>query len=156
MSASAPSPVKKSRWLDWKPKVQQIPASAESEPTKPSKSGYVGFERASSRESLIIRPRYLLDSNGAPSQEKGTFPNSESSNPRKSSRVRLITWNLKEPPIAIETCAVVLDPALFAKSTLEQLRIVLENPKRWVGWTVPQLLDRLAQVGVEVSVEAEP
>jgi hypothetical protein len=67
--------------------------------------------------------------------------------------VSLIAWKLKEPPVAIETCAVVVDTVLFAKSTLEQLRIALTEPKRWVGWSVPQLIDRLAQVGVQVALE---
>jgi len=67
--------------------------------------------------------------------------------------VRLVSWNLKDPPAAIETCAVVTDPALFARSTLEQLRVALENPKRWVGWSVPQLIDRLAQVGAIVALK---
>ena len=58
--------------------------------------------------------------------------------------VRLINWTLKEPPVAIDTCSVVTDPALFACSTLEQLQTALAQPKRWVGWTVPQLIDRLA------------
>ena len=69
--------------------------------------------------------------------------------------VRLIRWNLKEPPVAIETCAVVTDPANFARTTLEQLRVVLTEPTRWVGWTVPQLIDRLATVGVVVSLETK-
>ena len=68
--------------------------------------------------------------------------------------VRLIAWQLKEPPVAIETCAVVTNSALFARTTLEQLRRVLAQPKHWVGWSVPQLLDRLAQVGVIVSLES--
>ena len=68
--------------------------------------------------------------------------------------VHLVSWKLKEPPVAIETCTVVTDTALFAKSTLEQLRIALAQPKRWVGWSVPQLLDRLAQVGVLVALVA--
>jgi hypothetical protein len=68
--------------------------------------------------------------------------------------IRLISWNLKDPPVAIEMCAVVTGPALFAKTTLEQLRVALENPKRWVGWSIPQLIDRLAQVGVIVALEA--
>jgi hypothetical protein len=68
--------------------------------------------------------------------------------------VRLISWNLKEPPVAVETCAIVVDPLLFARSTLEQLRVALECPKRWVGWTVPQLIDRLAQVGAVVALES--
>jgi hypothetical protein len=68
--------------------------------------------------------------------------------------VRLLNWNLKEPPVGIESCAaVVIDPALFARTTLEQLRIALSQPKRWVGWTIPQLVDRLAQVGVHVVLE---
>jgi hypothetical protein len=66
-----------------------------------------------------------------------------------------VKWNLKEPPVAVEACAVVVNPGLFARSTLEQLRIALENPKRWVGWTIPQLIDRLAQVGVIVALQAE-
>src|SRR5256885_13957298 len=48
--------------------------------------------------------------------------------------VRLIEWKLKEPPVAIETCAVVPDPALFARIPLEQLWTALSQPKRWVGW----------------------
>ena len=32
--------------------------------------------------------------------------------------VRLVAWNLKEPPIAIEYHAVVIDPAKFARATL--------------------------------------
>jgi len=67
--------------------------------------------------------------------------------------VRLLKWNLKEPPVAIETCAVVTDTVRFAQSTLEQLRTALAQPRRWVGWTVPQLIDRRVQVGVCVSVE---
>jgi hypothetical protein len=67
--------------------------------------------------------------------------------------VRLVSWNLKDPPVAIETCAVVTGPALFVRTTLEQLRIALVEPRRWVGWSVPQLIDRLAQVGVIVVLE---
>jgi len=69
--------------------------------------------------------------------------------------VRLVRWNLKDPPIAIETCSVVTNPVLFAKSTLEELRVAIENPKRWVGWSLPQLIDRLVQVGVTVALDPE-
>lgn len=50
--------------------------------------------------------------------------------------VRLVAWNLKEPPIAIEYHAVVTDPAKFARATLGELRERLTNPKRKYGWTV--------------------
>ena len=69
--------------------------------------------------------------------------------------VRLKRWNLKQPPVAIETRAVVTDTALFARTTLEQLRTVLVQPSRWIGWSMPQLIDRLAQVGVIVSLKSE-
>lgn len=68
--------------------------------------------------------------------------------------VRLVAWNLKAPPVAIEMYAIVTDTALFAQTTLEQLRRALTGAKRSVGWTVPQLIDRLAQVGVSVALES--
>jgi len=67
--------------------------------------------------------------------------------------VRVVSWNLKQPPVAIEVCAVVADPALFARTTVEQLKIALAEPTRWVGWSIPQLIDRLAQVGVIVMLD---
>jgi hypothetical protein len=67
----------------------------------------------------------------------------------------LFQWKLLDPPILIESSSVVTDPALFARTTLEQLRIALENPKRWVGWSVPQLIERLSMVGVSVVRENE-
>jgi hypothetical protein len=69
--------------------------------------------------------------------------------------VRLISWNPKVPPVAIEACAVVTDPPLFARTTLRQLETALAQPKRWVGWSVPQLIDRLAQAGVFVALESK-
>jgi len=69
--------------------------------------------------------------------------------------VHLVSWNLKEPPVAIEVCSLVTDTALFAKTTLQQLQIALATPQRWIGWPVPQLIDRLAQVGVIVALEAK-
>jgi hypothetical protein len=66
---------------------------------------------------------------------------------------RLIEWKLKERPIAIEACATVTDSDLFARTTLEQLRTALTEPKRWVGWTISELIERLAKVGVIVALE---
>ena len=87
--------------------------------------------------------------------EMVAFLQARSAIPPMPSGIRLLEWNLKEPPVAIETCAVATDPALFARSTLEQLRIALAQPKRWAGWSVPQLIDRLAQVGVRVALEQQ-
>ena len=68
--------------------------------------------------------------------------------------VRLHRWNLKMPPVSIDSCSVVTDCDLFARRTLEQLRLALAQPKRWMGWSLPQLTDRLRQVGVDVEVVA--
>ena len=70
--------------------------------------------------------------------------------------VRLLRCDLKEAPVGIDACSVVTDPALFARTALEQVRIALAQPKRWVGWTVPQLIDRLAQVGILLTPDTNP
>jgi hypothetical protein len=87
--------------------------------------------------------------------EVAAFPRVRSIVPTMPPQVRLLEWKLKEPSVAIETSSVVSDTALFARRTLEQLRTTLAHPKRWVGWSVPQLIDRLAQVGVNVTLESE-
>jgi hypothetical protein len=67
----------------------------------------------------------------------------------------LVSWELKEPPIAIAAGEVVTDSAKFARACLEQLRNALANPRRRAAWTVPQLLERLALVGVMVTTNNE-
>lgn len=66
--------------------------------------------------------------------------------------IGLISWNLKEPPVAIEYAAVVTDTAKFARATLGELAARIRNPRRKYGWTIPQLIDRLGQVGVIVTI----
>lgn len=57
MSGPAVGPVKRSRWLDWKPQTHISVDSAEGEPTKPSKPGSVGFVGATSAESPEIHTK---------------------------------------------------------------------------------------------------
>jgi hypothetical protein len=70
--------------------------------------------------------------------------------------VQLLSWKLREPPIAIERWSVVNDAALFAHNTLEQLEAALAG-KNWLAgnWSVRELVERLEQVGVVVRVEAD-
>jgi len=68
--------------------------------------------------------------------------------------VRLIRWESKTAPVAIDVCSVVLDVPKFIEGELRALDSRLNNP--WAihgGFTVPQMLDRLAQVGVLVGLE---
>jgi len=121
-----------SKWLDWKP-VHVIEKTAEREPAKPSQLGSGGFEGLPSADFPIIRTDI----------------------PEMPPGVRLVAWNLREPPVLIETSAVVVNPALFARTMLTQLTTALANPKSWIGWSAPQLIDRLAQVGVFVKLAKE-
>jgi hypothetical protein len=109
----------------------------------------IWFPESHQREQLTRQVTFLR----AHREEVKEFLRTRRSIPAMPPGVRLVGWNLKQTPVAIETCAIVTDPGLFACSTLEQLRTALKQPKRWVGWRVPQLLDRLAQIGVIVAVE---
>jgi hypothetical protein len=66
---------------------------------------------------------------------------------------RLVNWNPIAPPVMIENYSIVVDVPLFIRSTLGQLGVLLGDGKRRVGWTVPQILDRLRQVGVVVEID---
>ena len=68
--------------------------------------------------------------------------------------VRLIRWESKAAPVAIDVCSVVVDISKFIEGELRALDSRLNNP--WTihgGFTVPQMLDRLAQAGLEVELE---
>lgn len=102
------------------------------------------------REELAAQINLLRDHRA----EVAAFLKTRSNIPAMPPGVLLVNWSLKEPPIAIEYHAVVIDPAKFARATLGELRERLTNPKRRYGWTVPQLIDRLSQVGVKVALES--
>jgi len=59
---------------------------------------------------------------------------------------------IKDGPVRLSNHEVVVDTFKFAMSTLGQLRKLLDNPKAKVGWTAPQLLERLKAVGLTVVV----
>jgi hypothetical protein len=67
---------------------------------------------------------------------------------------RLVHWEPKAAPVAIDVCSVVVDVPKFVEGELRALDSRLNNP--WTihgGFTVPQMLDRLEQVGVLVVLE---
>jgi hypothetical protein len=73
--------------------------------------------------------------------------------PKPPSGVRILAWKLLEPPVILTKFSVVIDPDQFARSTLEQLGHALAG-RHWLAgsWTVRDLVERLAQVGVELEV----
>jgi hypothetical protein len=110
----------------------------------------IWFPKSHQREELAPQVTFLR----AHRDEVAEFLRLRHSIPAMPPGVRLVRWDLKQPPVAIETCAVVTDSALFARTTLEQLRTALALPNRWIGWSIQQLIDRLAQIGVEVTLES--
>ena len=68
--------------------------------------------------------------------------------------VRLILYAPKRPPVAIEQCSVVTNVDLFIRTTLADLEGKLNDATGVKGgWTVPQMLDRLRQVGLVLEIE---
>ena len=68
--------------------------------------------------------------------------------------VTLLQWAPSSPPVAIERWAVVTDVPRFVQTTLSQLQAAISG----VNWlagnrSVRELVERLEQVGVMVSVE---
>ncbi len=68
--------------------------------------------------------------------------------------VRLLRWQPKNPPIAIVRMGIVSEVDKFVCATLRELRARLEGKDFLAGnWSLRELVDRLEQVGVVVSVE---
>jgi hypothetical protein len=74
--------------------------------------------------------------------------------PSMPSGVRLLKWEPKAAPIAINEVSVVSDPRKFIEATLRQLEAALEG-KSWLAGnrTVRDLIERLEQAGVRVCIE---
>jgi hypothetical protein len=69
--------------------------------------------------------------------------------------VRLLKWEPKAPPIAIVHMGIVTNVDRFVAATLLQLRARLEGRDSLAGnWSLRELVDRLEQVGVLVTVES--
>lgn len=83
--------------------------------------------------------------------EANTRPPSQPSE-NLEDRVRVVSWELRTPPIEIAGVGQITDTKTFADRTLERLQSLIENPKQRVAWTVSQLVQQLAQVGVVVEV----
>jgi hypothetical protein len=68
--------------------------------------------------------------------------------------VTLLQWSPLKPPVAIESWAVVTDVPQFVQTTLSQLEAAMSGEDWLAGnWSIRELVDRLEQVGVKVSVD---
>jgi hypothetical protein len=69
--------------------------------------------------------------------------------------VRIVSWQLKPPPIPMPPCSMVTNTRKFVFTTLRQLEHHLAG-KGWLdgNYSLPVLLGRLKRVGVEVQIDA--
>jgi hypothetical protein len=68
--------------------------------------------------------------------------------------VRLVRYEPKPPPIAIDVCSIVVDVERFIQTELAELDARLHSPIQIRGgWGVFTILDRLRQVGLELEIE---
>jgi hypothetical protein len=69
--------------------------------------------------------------------------------------VRLLKWEPKDPPIAIVRMGIVSNVDKFIGATLRELRASLDGKDFLAGnWSLRELVDRLEQAGVSVTVES--
>jgi hypothetical protein len=69
--------------------------------------------------------------------------------------VRLVKWEPKKPPVAIVRMGIVTNVDKFIGATLRELRARLDSKDFLAGnWPLRELVDRLEQVGVMVSIES--
>jgi hypothetical protein len=107
-------------------------------------------------ETLRLKPRAALDDDllARIKEHKLEIIRALVAIPPMPEGVRLIRWEPKPAPVAIDVCSVVVDVRKFIHGELRALDSRLNNP--WTihgGYTVPQMLDRLAQAGLEVELD---
>lgn len=102
------------------------------------------------RQELAAQIAFLREQRA----EVAAYLKARSAIPPMPEGVRLIRWEPKSAPVAIDVCSVVVDVPKFIEGELRALDSRMNKP--WAihgGFTVPQMLDRLAQAGLEVELE---
>ena len=73
--------------------------------------------------------------------------------PNLPNGVRLLLYAPKKPPVALEECSIVTNVELFIQSSLADLDCRLNHAdEKRLGRSIPQILDRLQQVGLLIEV----
>jgi len=156
-----------SRWLNWTPNQRLIMETLpESEPTKPSKMNFVGFDGSASKETSITGEP------GTPPTpvpgETQTIADSPGTAPTKPTKllacpydlpagVRLLGYAQKRYPVAVTVCSVVTDVPKFIRRALGELDARLHNPIQIkAGDSVFTLVSKLADCGLEIALEWPP
>src|SRR5712692_4769345 len=68
--------------------------------------------------------------------------------------VRVVGYEPKSPPVAIDVCSIVTDVQKFIEAELRELDARLHSPVQiHGGWGVFTILDRLTRVGLKLAIE---
>jgi hypothetical protein len=67
--------------------------------------------------------------------------------------VRLIRYAPKKPPVAVQPRSIVTDVDKFICAYLRDLRFRLEHPEAYACAPLPEILAKLAEVGLELALE---
>jgi len=105
--------------------------------TIPKRAAWLVHELKQNRKDLIG----LLREEGAP--------------PPMPPGIRLLKWQPKTLPVVIVRMGIVSNVDKFIDATLRQVRARLEGKDFLAGnWSLRELVDRLEQVGVSVTIES--
>ena len=67
--------------------------------------------------------------------------------------VRLVRYASKTPPVAVQPCSIVTDVSKFIRANLRDLEWRLRNPKTYACASLPEILAKLSEIGVELALE---
>jgi len=67
--------------------------------------------------------------------------------------VRLLRYAPKVAPVAVQPCSIVTDVGKFIRAYLEDLEWRLAHPNTYACASLPEILAKLAEVGVELKIE---
>jgi hypothetical protein len=116
--------------------------------------GWVALSNSHIRYTLPKQAAWLIPELKHNRQELIGLLRNEESPPPMPLGVRLLKWEPKDPPIAIVHIGIVNNVNRFIGATVQQLRGRLEGKDFLAGnWSLRELVDRLEQVGVSVTVE---
>jgi hypothetical protein len=150
-----------SKWLTWEPSQPRIMANPPAtEPAKPPKPDFAGFEGALSGENPIIRGTEPTPAPGTKEQREHPAPGGKTPGAcpyTLPEGVRLIRYERRTRDVAVTVCSIVDDVPKFIQHALQELDARLHHPVQIkAGDSVFELLSKLADCGVELHLEWPP
>lgn len=155
------------RWLNWEPNDASLGSATGYKPAKPAtppkklgSAGFAGFVPPETHEVQaacgIFHTAQGCDGSfqaRTPLPGNDAFPSSMPLHIPPG--VRLVRYEPKPAPVAIDVASVVVDVQKFIEAELRELEARLCSPVQIRGgWGVYAILDRLSQVGVELEIES--